>query len=322
VDKASKGRSTDPEAHRLYLLARHFMDQLSRETTAKAIAYLNQAVERDSGFALAWAELSVAFVREVGWRLVPDAEGFARAREAVQRSLALEPDLADGHAQIAWIRMFHDWDWRGAEASLAQALELAPGSASVLRLSGVLASIQGRPEEAIGIFRRALEQDPLSAAAYHSLGLSLHAADDFAGAHDAFRQALELTPTRIGTHAHLALVALAQGRREEALAHAARDPEEGFRLWALAFVRLALDDGREAEAALRRLIDEYADGWAVQVAEVQAARGEVDAAFEWLDRAYAERDAGLAHVRTNPRLRSLHRDQRWGTLLRMMGFGE
>ena len=298
------------------------MDQLSREATAKAIAYLKQAVERDSRFALAWAELSVAYVREVGWVLAPAAEGYERAREAVERSLALEPDLADGHAQIAWIRMFHDWDWRGTEASLAQALELAPGSASVLRLSGVLASVQGRPEEAIGIFRRALEQDPLSAAAYHSLGLALHVVDDFAGAQDAFRKALELAPKRVGTHAHLALIALAQGRREEALAEATRDPEEGFRLWALAIVRLALGDGRESEAALRRLVDEHADGWAVQVAEVRAARGEVDAAFEWLDRAYAKRDTGLAHVRTNPRLRSLHRDQRWGALLNRMGFEE
>ena len=60
-----------------------------------------------------------------------------------------------------------------AEASLTQADRLASGSASVLRLRGVLASVLGRTEEAIAILRRALEIDPLSAAAYHSLGLAL-----------------------------------------------------------------------------------------------------------------------------------------------------
>ena len=320
VDRAARGRSTDPEAHWLYLQARHFMDQFSRGSTAKAIACLKQALERDPAFALAWAELSVAYVREVGWGLAPAAAGFALAREAVERSIVLEPSLADGHAQIAWIRMFHDLDWRGAEASLGRARELAAGSASVIRLSGVLASILGRPNEAIEILRRALEHDPLSAAAYHSLGLALHVVDDFAGAGDAFRKALDLAPQRIATHAHLALTVLAQGRPEEALVHARQEPEEGYRLWALAIIHHVMGDERESETALQRLIDEHAGRWSLQVAEVRAARGEVDAAFEWLDRAHTVRDTGLAHVKTNPRLRALHGEPRWAALLDKMGF--
>lgn len=320
VSRAAKGRSTDPEAHRLYLLARHFMDQFSRESTAKAIAHLQQAVERDPGFALAWTELSVAYLREAGWGLVPAAEGYARSRAAAERSIALEPGLADGHAQIAWLGIFHDWDWRGAEASLARARELAPESALVLRLSGVLASVMGRPKEAIGIVRRALEQDPLSAAAYHNLGLALQAVDDFAGANEAFRKALDLAPQRIGTHAHFAFNALAQGRPEEALAVAMREPEDGFRLWSLALVHRARNDEVESELALRRLIDTHAEKFALQIAEVRAGRDEVDAAFEWLDRAYAKRDTGLPYLLTNQRLRSLHGDPRWGALVSRMGF--
>ncbi len=319
VDLAARGRSSDPEAYRLYLHARHSMDQFSREATATAIAYLKRAVERDPGFALAWVELSVAYVREVGWELVPVAEGYARAREAVERSLVLEPELADAHAQIAWIKMFHDWDWRGAEAALARALDLAPGSASVLRLSGVLASVLGRPDAAIGIFRRALEQDPLSAAAYHSLGLALQAVNDSAGAAEAFSKALELAPQRIATHAHLALTALAQGRGEDALAEAKREPEAGYRLWAEAIVHRALGNESSSEVALQEMMDRHADGWSLQVAEVRAARTEIDEAFAWLERAYAKRDTGLAHARTNPRLRPLHGDPRWGALLKRMG---
>jgi serine/threonine protein kinase/Tfp pilus assembly protein PilF len=320
VSKAAKGRATDPEAYRLYLLARHLIDHFTREESAKAIAYLEQALKQDPNFALAWAELSVAYVRQVGWNVVPAAEGYRRGLEAVERSLALEPDLADGHAQSAWIKMFHDWDWRGAATSLARARELAPGSASVLRLAGVLEGIQGRIEEAIALCRRALEQDPLSAAANHSLAFGLHAADRFAEAEAAYRAALELAPQRIATRAHLALTLLAQGRGEEALAEAMREPEEGYRLWAVAIVHHAFGHGAESGVALRRLVDSHADVWALQIADVHAAHGALDAAFEWLERAYAKRDPGLAHVKTSPRLRPLHGNPQWGAFLRKMGF--
>ena len=321
VHQASRGRSTDPEAHRLYLLARHFMDQYSRESTRKAISYLEQAVARDPGFALAWSELSVAYVREVGFGLVPP-DGFSRARQAVERSLQLEPSLADGHAQYAWIQLFHDWDWRGAETSLNYARELAPGSTSVLRLSGVLAGVRGRTQEAIAIFQKALEQDPLSAAAYHSLGFGLFVVDDFAGAEESFRKALELAPQRIGTRVYLAFTLLARGRHEEALAEAAREPEAGYRLSAAAIVHAALGHQAESEDALRRLIDDHAVTYAIQVAEVQAHRQDVDAAFHWLDRAYATRDTGLPRLKINPLLRGLHGDPRWRGLLMRMGLEE
>ena len=319
VDRAARGRSTDAEAHRLYLLARHLMDQYNRDATAKAIGYLQQAVDRDPRFALAWTELSVAFIREVGWALVVAEEGHARGRQAVERALALEPALAEAHAQLAWIQIFHDWNWRGAEASLSRARELAPGSAPVIRLSGTLASMLGRPNEAIGIVRTALDHDPLSAAAYHSLGLTMSVVDDFVGAAEAFGKAIDLAPQRIASRAHLALTLLAQTRLDEALAEARREPEDGYRLWALAIIHRALGQESESDQMLRRLIDDHADHWAFQVAEVHAVRGETDTAFEWLERAYLERDVGLAYANTSPRLRTLHRDARWAAFLVKVG---
>lgn len=320
VDRAAKGRSTDPEAHRLYLLARHSMDQLNREATGRAIAYLEQALARDPDFALAWAELSVGYTREAAFERLPLEEAFERARQAVERSLSLEPDLADGHAQIAWIRIFYDRDWPGAETALARAMGLAPGSAPVLRLSGVFAEIMGRFDEAIGFFRRALENDPLSAAACNSLGLALRAAEDLAGAREAFSRALELAPQRIRTRAELALTTLAVGRPEEALAEAQREPEEGFRLWASALIHQAMGEAAKAGTSLQKLEDRYADTFALQVAEIRAAVGDPDAAFEWLERAWATRDPGLVRMRFSPALRPLHSDPRWTAFLARMGF--
>ena len=318
VAQAAKGRGTDTEAHRLYLLARHLIDRVTREDTARGIEYLKQALARDPAFALAWAELGSAYTREVDRGWASAVEGYGRAREAVERSLTLEPELPEGHSAMGWIRMTHDWDSRGAEGSFVRALELTPGNAAALRRTGVLAYNLGRLEEAIGFYRRAAEQDPLNTATYTNLGVALHAADRLTEAEGAYRKALELAPQRVNTSAFLSLTLLAQGRVDEALVEAMREPNEQIRLWALAIVHHALGHGAESEAALRELI-EVSDVWAFQVAQVHGARGEADAAFEWLERAYEQRDPGLPGLRSDSQLRSLHGDARWGALLEKNG---
>ncbi len=280
---------------------------------------MKEALAREPGFALAWEMLSRAYSREADLSWVPIGEGYERARAAAERALALEPDLAEGHAMLGWIRMFHDWNWRGAESSYARALELAPGSSLVLRRVGVLAAVRGRLDEAIALYGRAVEQDPLSPYAYNNLGLALHAADRHADASAAFRKALELAPQRVATRAYLSLTLLAMGRHEQALAESAREPHEAYRLWAQAIVHHVLGATGESDAALQALEETYAEGGAYQIAEAHGARGESDAAFEWLERAYAQRDTGLTEMATSTHLRALRDDPRWAAMLERIG---
>ncbi|HET9950778.1 MAG TPA: protein kinase, partial [Candidatus Eisenbacteria bacterium] len=321
VARAAKGRGANPQAHRLYLHGRHFLDRTTRADTARGIEYLKQAVELDPGFALAWAELSAAYSREADLSWCPVEEGYRRSREAAERSLLLEPDLPEGHAALGWIQM-SDLDWRRAEASIRRALELAPGSARVLRVAGVLAKAQGRFDDAIRVDHQAFERDPLNGAAYHNLGNTLLAADRFAEAEAAFRESLELSPMRAATRASLAFALAAQGRLDEAMEETKREPVGWARLRALAILHYRMEHPSESDEALRELIEEFADDSACQIAEVYGARGEVDTAFQWLDRAYAQRDPGLADVKPSPHLRSLHADPRWRVFLEKVGLGD
>ena len=322
VARAARGRRTNPEAHRLYLQARHFINRFTREGVARGIGYLKEALGLDPEFALAWAELGLTYVTEadVGW--TECEEGYARAREAIERALSLEPALAEAHAGIGWIRMNHDWDWRGAETAYQRALELAPGNVPTLCRAGLLAASLGRLEEAIGMYRRVLEQDPLGASSYHILGAMLRMADRVEEAEGAYRKALELTPERIVTHAALSLALLAQGRDQEALEEVARERHEGSRLCALAMIHHVLGHGTESDRALRELVEKHAKEWAFQIAQVHAVREEADAAFEWLERAYAQRDSGLADIKFTTHFRPIYRDPRWGAFMRKMGFEE
>jgi serine/threonine protein kinase/tetratricopeptide (TPR) repeat protein len=319
VAKAARGRGTDPEAQRLFLQARHLIGRRTREDVAKAIEYLNQALELDPEFALAWAELSRAHSTDADLGWAPVAEGYARTKEAAARALELEPDLAEGHTQMGWIQMMNEWDFRSAKQSFARALEVMPGNALALRVAGSLAGILGRTEDAIALQRRAIEQDPLGTSSYHNVGTRLFAVDRFAEAETAYRKAIELSPQRAGTRANLSRVLLAQAKSEEAIAEALRESHEGFRLWALAIVHHALGHQPESDAVLDQLRDRYAETFAFQIAGVYAARGEADAAFEWLERAYVQRDGGLCEMKTDVDLRSLHGDPRWGPFLRKMG---
>jgi serine/threonine protein kinase/tetratricopeptide (TPR) repeat protein len=320
VSNATKGRATDPEAHRLFLLARHLLDMPRADTTLKAIEYLRQALERDPDFALAWSELSRAHARAADMNLVPVAEGYAQARKAVERALELEPELAEAHARLAWIQLTYFWDWPAAEAAIGRALKQAPGNAIVLRVAGQVSNIVGRTEEATLFCARSLEQDPLSAIAHSTLAIRLYSANLFAEAEQEFRKTLELGSGMPGISAYLAICVLARGQAAEALVVAAQESEEVFRLWGLALVQDALGHPGDSEAALRQLIEKHAEDSAYQIAEVYGARHAAEEAFLWLDRAFTQRDGGLPLLRLSPQLRPLHGDPRWPAFLKKMGF--
>jgi serine/threonine protein kinase/Tfp pilus assembly protein PilF len=320
VADAVKGRGIDPEAHRLYLQARHLLSRMAPDETAKAIEYLDAALKRDPSHALAWAMLGHAHQQSAGNGWSPPEEGFARARAAVERALLIEPELAEGHALMGRILLSHDWDWRGAERSHRRALELEPWNPFVLRSAGLLAYCQGRFEEAADIFSRAIEQDPLSNLAYHNLGLANHSAGRFEAAEAAYRRSLDLAPGTAVTTSMLAFLLLEEGRAPEALASVSQETDESNRLHATAIITHALGQERESEDALAQLIRKHGSTMAAQIAEVFAQRGEADRAFEWLERAYEERDSGLSEMKGSPRLRPLHGDPRWGAFMKKMRF--
>jgi adenylate cyclase len=322
VSEAVRGRAADPEAYRLMLLGRYFLDRTTREDTARAIDYFKQALETDSNYALCWAELSRAYSIEAGHTWVNTAEGFERSREAAMKALSLEPDLPEGHAYLGRVQLAHDWDFSGAEASYGRAMKLAPGNASVLDGAAVLWYKLGRLDEALDLSRRVLEQDPLSAAYWHNLGLAAHAAGRLEESEAAFRRALELAPQRFVSAALLALVLLDKGDPEAALAQASAEADDFWRRWSLAIIQHVACNSGVADELLKDLIEEYAEGNAYQIAEIYAVRGEMDEAFRWLEKANEERDTGATHARVNPRFRALHSDERWPAVLKKIGFDE
>ena len=322
VQAAVKGRSSNAEAYRLYLQGSFFMNRYNEEDTVKAIGYFRHALELDPDYALAWASLSSCYLSQGANAWAPFAESAERARDAAARALEAEPDLAAAHWALGAVRTYYDWDWKGAESCLRRALQLAPEDSQLIVRAATLMQNLGRREEAEALVPRALALDPLNVDAHLASGWRLTLAGRLPEAESAYLRARELSPQRAKVHFYLCDIHLLQGRPEEALHEAEREVDETFRLHGIGLAELARGRVAASDAALRELIRKHQSDAAYQIAEAYASRDDAGRAFEWLERAYRQRDAGLASMKIDPLLRGLHGDPRWPLLLQRMGLAD
>jgi TolB-like protein/Flp pilus assembly protein TadD len=318
VRQAATGRSDNPEAFQLYLQGKFHGERVTQADSDKAIDLFRRALAIDPGFALAWAGLSQIHILQAGYGFAPISGGFERARDAAQNALRLAPDLAEGHIALGTVLQGNDWNFTAAEASFRRALELAPGDANALRAAAHLARIRGRVDEALALLRKAVALDPLSAHTHRQAAMVAVASERFEEAAASFQLALDLAPRAGLNHAFLAITRLFQGRAPEAMELAKGESHDVFRNLASAMIHHAQGRAAESEAALQTLSSEF--GWtaAYQVAEAYAYRNEVEKAFEWLERAYEQRDPGVTVSATDVILRTLHGDPRWQPFLKRL----
>ncbi|HEU4940717.1 MAG TPA: tetratricopeptide repeat protein, partial [Candidatus Eisenbacteria bacterium] len=176
-------------------------------------------------------------------------------------------------------------------------------------------------EEASASYRKAIEQDPLHFGGYQGLGVVYRNMNRLSEAEHFLRKGLDLNPLRVGGRLFLAIVLAEQGSLAEALTEAIQEPAEWARLTALSFVHRAAGRQAESDAALRELEAKHAADSAYQIAALHAQRGDAEAVFHWLERAIAERDAGVAQVGVEPLFRPYQHDPRWSGILKRVGLG-
>jgi TolB-like protein/tetratricopeptide (TPR) repeat protein len=318
VAELGHSRGVNPEAYRLYLEGKFLIARRVGAEIERAIDLFRQALELQPDHALAWVELAKAHRANAEFGGVTVAPSYALAHKAVQRALALAPDLVEAHIELAAIRT-SDWDWRGAESALSRALALAPDNPDALVAASFLARIRHRLPEAITLAERAVALDPLNVDGHTWLAMSYVTTGRFDDAAAALLAALAIAPSTGGIRGRLGRVRMLQGRHDEALKWFEEEPLEYMRLYGTALVHHAAGRPAESEAALQRLIARNADNCAAQIAYVYAFRGEVDTAYVWLERAYAQRDHGLHGIREPHVLRTLIADPRFQSFVEKLG---
>ena len=288
--------TTNLEAYNLFLQGRHHAQRLTRQGFGRAVECFEAALALEPDYVLAHAGVGyVNGVRSILGFVAP-TEAMPKAREAAERALSLDADCGEARVSLALVRGWYDWDWLGAERDLRRAIELSPGSADAHTGYGEFLCSRGRLDESIAAAARGVELDPLSLQGNRILAVTLQCAGRFDEAADLCRKVLDLEPRYFAARWHLAQALLSSGRAEDAVSvletgreDAGGEPLTEAILGACYAAVGRVEAAREVLAALTR---RRAEGYlsANCIALVQAALGEADAAMEWLEQAYRDRD--------------------------------
>jgi TolB-like protein/DNA-binding winged helix-turn-helix (wHTH) protein/Flp pilus assembly protein TadD len=316
----SKGsRTSNSDAYQAYLQGEYFIARgQDKDDLDKALSYADQAIKLDPDFAPAWAQRAQVLQTLASVALIENADGFRRARESAEKAIALDPNLATGYMALGLVQTNHDWDWQGATDSLKKAGTLEPGSASVLGNRAYLARNLGRIDDAVALYKQAIALDPLRANFHLALGYVLFLQGRYDEAHAALQRAQELNPQLSSLHLTQGKILFSEGHPQEALVEMEKETGDWEKMSGESLAYYAVGRRADSEAALQRLIATHQNDCAYQIAEVYAFRGETDKAFEWLDRAYRQRDPGTPEFKSNPLMNRIHSDPRSAELLKKL----
>jgi TolB-like protein len=317
-----RGGTKNAAAYEAYLRGKHLRYEGEGEASLRqALDALDEAVRLDPDYALAHAARANVLFTLTSNAYVPFDTGFAQSRDAANRALAIEPDLAEGLLAKSYVEFDVDMDPVAAAESSERAMRLSPGSYDVqYAYSGYQTSL-GRSDRAIAAAEKAVQLDPIAPAAHVNLAGALLFARQYARAETVARKALAMAPDRPATHYFLGWVLLMQGRNEEALAAFDQETIDWQRRVGRGMALARLGKIELAKAELETYQKVSGDAASYQYAQVCTTLGDRDCAFRWLQNAKRVRDPGLmGQMYADPILDPLRSDPRWGALVAELGF--
>ncbi|MEK6322854.1 MAG: winged helix-turn-helix domain-containing protein [Acidobacteriota bacterium] len=320
-DKKSEAEgSASAEAVDAYLRGRYLWNKGDRESVSRSVEYFNQAIDRDSNYAAAFAGLANSY-RLLGMNYVMlPGEAYPKAMEAALRATELDPASADALVSLGTIKFRYEWKWDEAEQYFRRALETNPSFGMAHHDYAWFLVAMQRFDEGIEHIKLAQRLDPLSPLANSDVGWVYLIARRYGEAIEQINRTLELEPTFGSALACLERAYALSGRPREALqtllketgdtGASVRDGEPAQAMKSLYRKRLE----RRLEAIKKVRSSSYS------MATTCAAADERDQAFAWLERALEERDPMLVAARTDPAFDDLRSDSRFATLIKQIGF--
>jgi len=325
--RLAKPYTADAEAYQLYLRGRFYWNKRVEDGFKRAIEYFQQAIEKDPSFATAYSGLADSYYLQGVFAYVPPKEAMPRAKAAAERALAIDDQLAEAHASLGGVMMDFEWNFAESERHFRRAIALNPNYATAHQWYAELLSILGRTEEALAEIKRAKELDPLSLIINNVHGHVLFRARRYDEAIAEYKRTLELDPNFHLPDLWLVQAYEQKGLYEEAIAAHKRAGTLGNNprnLGNLGHVYAAMGRRDDAVKVIAQLMDlskqKYVSPHAIAV--VYAGLGDRDQAIAWLEKAYADRNSGIAWMKVEPKLDVLRSDPRFQDLMRRVGFPE
>lgn len=318
-------RYTDSsEAYNLYLKGHYIRNKRTKEAYEQAEKYYNEALDKDPNYALAHVGLFHCYSGLSFYGYSSPNDVIPRAKTELQKALELDDTLAEVHAALGGCSLLYDWDWQAYQKHISRAFELNPGDAYAHLIKAAYYVIMRRYDEAIEENKRGVELDPLNINYHAQWGLTLLSAGRNDDAIKQLQKTLEMNPNFGLTYEYIGMAYQNMGMYEEAIASYKKADELRGSTAAIGFLGAAYADSGQREKAMNMLheLEELSKRKYVPQAPfafIYAALGDNDKAFEFLEKAYEERDRTLIFLTKRTGGSNLYSDPRYTALRKKMG---
>lgn len=319
--RLSKVRRVNREAHEAYLKGIYHFDRLDM---GRGMEYFGESIKIDPTYAPAWGRLARGYYYLGLFGVMAPIDAFSKLKEAAWKAQDLDPDLAEAYGWRAMASLYYDWNWAAAGEELRHALELKPSHSEISHFYGHYLLVMGQTEQGLAACQHAMELDPLGTIISACVGWHCLFSRQIEDAIPPALRALSLDPNLFLAH-----TILGWAYEQKGLSDAVAEYEKAVALSggmvmnvaALAHGFARFGRTQEAHAVLAQLLERRKSSYvsAYDIATIHIALGDHDAAFLWLDEAYAEHASFLIHINWDPRLDELRRDPRFDDVLRRIG---
>jgi tetratricopeptide (TPR) repeat protein len=323
--RLTTGTTGNSEAYQLYLKGRYFWNRRTGDAINKSIEYFNQAIEKDPNYALAYAALADSYVILPSYTPTPGKQAYPKARVAATKALQLNDKLAEAYAAHAYISQYFDWDFANAERNFKRSIELNPNYPTAHQWYGEYLTTMGRHGDAIVEMKKAHELDPLSLIINRELGTTFSFAGQYDQAIEQLRKTLDMDFGFVPAHNELGWAYTQKGNFRAAIEEFQKaiglEKDNAFSLMGLGFTYAVSGKREDAQRILDQLIDRSKRFYvpSTYIAAVYAGLGEKEQAFQWLEKAYNERDEGMIYLNSAPPWVRINSDPRFASLVRRIG---
>jgi TolB-like protein len=320
-----KRYTENTEAYQLYLQGRHFWKRRDEEALQNAISFFEKSLEKDPGYALAWAGIADTYSLMGEYTNISRRKILPKQLAAVNRALVIDNRLGEAHISLAISLMLNEWDWKSSEKEFKLGIELSPNYPTGHHWYAEWLLFTGNTAEAFREISLALELDPVSQGILKDKGIFYYYTRQYDKAIDMGLMTLELHPNFFPAHRLLSLGYSAKQLYDEAIAE--------NELWGkgtgnkqktdVALAQIYAQSGRKKDA--EKIIEQIDGNNFIGsndfrgMALVHTALGNTDKAIEWLEKSFQMHEESLCSLKIDPKLESLHTDPRFNNLLQKVG---
>jgi eukaryotic-like serine/threonine-protein kinase len=317
--RLGKRHTRKTESYQLYLKGRFYWNKRSEEALKRGIEFFKQAIEVDPTYALAYAGIADCYAILNFFGDLSPKDSAIKAMAAAKKALEIDDSIAEAHTSLGLIKLIYEWDWQSAERELKRAIKLSPNYATARDWYSAFLMAIGKIDEAIHEIKHAQELDPLSPIITTGLARQLYYARQPQQAIDECLKVLDMEPHFAPAHWFLGQAYEQQGKYDEAIGELQQAVNysggRALMLGSLGYTYAVAGREAEAQAVLNSLQDGSRHNVpALTFAFIHAGLGQHDAAFEYLDKAYAERFGWLIFLNVDPKLDNLRSDPRFTAL--------